>query len=98
MAADGIIRYNHEAIAETVQQMLQLNQQINQQMEDLEKQVRANKEQYLGASSEHYEQNAATISQDLNSSTERLQQVSQAVQQGSDDLSDQDNQLANLFQ
>lgn len=97
VAQDGFIKYNHDALHETVQQMFNANAQISQQMEDLEQQVMQNKEQYLGASSDNYAQSAHQIGQDLQDSTERMHQVAGNVQDGSSELEAQDKRLANLF-
>ncbi|MFD2420684.1 WXG100 family type VII secretion target [Amycolatopsis pigmentata] len=98
VANDGFIKYNHDALHETVQQMFNANNQITQQMEDLENQVKANKELYLGSSSDQYGMNAQKIGNDLLESTERLHQVAGNVQDGSQELEDQDKHLAQLFQ
>lgn len=98
MAGDGLIRYNHDALSETVQHMLNANNQIAQQMEDLETQVSQNKETFLGDSSNQYGINAQTIGNDLHDSTERLGQIAKGVQTGSGDIADQDRRLAQLFQ
>jgi len=95
--ADGLITYNHEALQETVQQMLNINGQITEQMNDLEKQVNANKELFLGSSSDQYGQLAGTIHGELTASTERLHAVANGIQAGANDIQDQDKRLANLF-
>jgi uncharacterized protein YukE len=98
MAGDGLIRYNHDALHESVQHMLNANSQIGQQMEDLEKQVNQNKELFLGTASDQYGINAQKIGSDLQESTERLGHIANGVQTGSGDIADQDRRLAQLFQ
>jgi WXG100 family type VII secretion target len=98
MAGDGLIRYDHEALRETVQHMLNANNQISQQMEDLESQVMQNKELFLGDASDQYGVNAKQIGNDLMQSTERLQGVANSVGVGAGDIADTDRRLAQLFQ
>lgn len=98
MAGDGLIRYNHDALHETVQHMLNANNQISQQMQDLENQVKQNKELFLGTASDQYGVNAQNIGNDLMQSTERLHSVANSVGTGAGDIADQDRRLAQLFQ
>jgi uncharacterized protein YukE len=97
VANDGFIRYNHDALHSTVQEMFNANAQITEQMSDLENQVKTNKEVFLGASSDNYGQCSDKIAQDLLESTESLHSTAGSVGDGSDELEQLDRNLANLF-
>lgn len=94
---DGFIKYNHDALHETVQNMFNCNAQITQQMDDLEQQVNQNKELYISASADQYAQAARKIGTDLSDSTDKLHATAGNVQDGSDELQRQDQKLAQLF-
>lgn len=95
---DGFILYNHDALHETVQNMFNANSQITQQMQDLQSQVKQNQQMFLGSSSAQYGQSASRIAADLSDSSDRLHQVAGSVQDGSDELQQQDRKLSQLFQ
>jgi WXG100 family type VII secretion target len=92
-----LIRYNYQALEETVREMLSANGRIQEQMTDLENQVQQNKELFLGASSDQYGVAANVIHNDLTQSTDSLHRVATSVATGSGDMQDQDRKLANLF-
>jgi uncharacterized protein YukE len=94
---DGFIKYNHDALHETVQQMFNINNQITDQMGQLEAQVKQNQQLYISASSDQYGQAAKAISAELLESTEKMHTTAGNVQDGSDELEQRDKKLANLF-
>ncbi|WP_394617268.1 WXG100 family type VII secretion target [Lentzea sp. JNUCC 0626] len=93
----GLINYQYAAISEGVSQMRRVNGNIQQQVGDLQTQVKTLIGDFMGASSQSYDACASKITQDLNTSNDKLNTLSTQVNNGAENMNSADGREANRF-
>jgi len=94
---NDLINYQYSAIADGVRQMQQVNQNIQQQVQDLQAQVKALLSDFAGTSAQSYDTCANKISSDLTQSNEQLATLSRQVNSGSENMHSADASQARRF-
>lgn len=93
----GLINYDYASIADGVNHMRQINNNIRDKVADLRKQVEELKAGFTGAASQSYDTCSQKIAQDLTKSNEQLDSLSGKVDRGSNNMNDKDREQSRRF-
>ena len=94
----GLINYDYGSIADGVNHMRQINNNIRDQVSSLRKQVQQLLTDFTGASAQGYETCSQKIAQDLTKSNEQLDTLAGKVNTGSNNMGDTDRSQSRRFQ
>lgn len=92
------IQYQYSALEEGINAMKQTTDQLHQLTDELRQQTQGVLQSWNAAASQSYQQLSSQINNDFTSMNEMLGQLQQATHQGSQDMNDQDRQLAKSFE
>lgn len=95
--ANGVIQYQYPLIAEGVSKMRNANNYIQNQISDLDRQVKTLIGDFMGQSSTSYNTRANDIKTKLNQSNDKLNLLTNQVNNGANNMQSADGREANRF-
>lgn len=91
------IKYEYAALEQGVSDMRRVTNDLQQRIDELRQQTQGVRQSWDASAAQTYEQLSQNISKDFTAMNDMLNQLQQATQHGSQDMGDQDRQLAKSF-